>query len=97
MTSDALKELLRSDLPAEREKAIAYLVEALTAHEMRSRKKGYELLNEALKDALYQSCLHYGSLPGAFAEPTMAVVTRTIETWAERRTSPQMSAPDIAR
>lgn len=85
MTADELKTLLRSGQSEESKRAVDYLVTSLTSRDANIRRHGYELLDEALKDALYQSCLNYGSLLGGFTQPLMAVVTRTVEFWATQR------------
>lgn len=85
MTADELKTLLNSGRSEESEQAVEYLVTLLTSYDENVRRHGYELLDEALKNALYQSCLNYGSLAGGFTQPLMAVVTRTVEFWATQR------------
>ena len=85
MTADELKTLLRSDQSEESKRAVDYLVTSLTSRDANTRRHGYELLDEALKDALYQSCLNYGLLVGGFTQPLIAVVTRTVEFWATQR------------
>ena len=85
MTSDELKALLYSSRSQEAEHAIEYLVAALTDRDERARKHGYALLDGALKEALYQSCLNYGSLLGSFTQPLMTVMTRAVEAWAAQQ------------
>jgi hypothetical protein len=39
---------------------------------------------EGLKEALFCSCLNYGSLAGGFTDPLIEIVMRTVEFWAGR-------------
>ena len=85
MTADELKTLLHSGRLEDVEQAVEYLVMSLTSYDKTTRRDGYELLEEAFKEALYRSCLNYGSLTGSFTQPLMTVVTRTVEFWATNR------------
>lgn len=78
-----LKALLHSAREADREAAIQCLAELLTSRDSDVRRQGYELFEEGLKEALYQSCLNYGSLTGGFTHPLVTVVLRTVEAWAD--------------
>lgn len=55
---------------------------ALTFSDENIRYNGYEVLEKCFKEALYQSCLNYGSSAGGFTQSLMSVVTRTVELWA---------------
>ncbi len=85
MTADKLKTLLNSGRAEEIEQAVEYLVRLLTSRDEETRHRGYELFEEGVKEALYRSCLNYGSLAGGFTRPLMTVVTRTVEFWATQR------------
>ncbi len=82
MTANELKSLLHSDRAEEVEQAVEYLVTSLTSGDEKIRRHGYELLEDGFKEALYRSCLNYGSLAGGFTQPLMTVVMRTVEFWA---------------
>ncbi len=82
MTADELKTLLYSDKSEENQQAIEYLVKLLTSFDEKTRQDGYHILEETFKEALYRSCLNYGSLAGGFTQPLMTAVTRTVEYWA---------------
>lgn len=85
MISQKLTALLEPGHAEASEQAIDYLVAALTAGDEATRKQGYEMLDEALKEALYRSCLDYGSLAGGFTRPLLTVMMRTVEAWAARQ------------
>ena len=87
MTTDELKTLLNSGRPEKIDEAIECLVTLLTSRDGPTRHRGYELFEEGLKEALYRSCLDYGSLAGGFTQPLMAVITRTVEFWATQHPS----------
>lgn len=84
MTADELKTLLYSGRTEEIERAIEHLVTSLTSQDDGIRRAGYDALEESFKEALYRSCLNYGSLAGGFTRPLMTAVTRTVETWANQ-------------
>lgn len=82
MTKDELQALVRSDRPDLRERAVAHLASLLTSRDEETRRHGYELFREGLADALFCSCLNYGSLAGGFTNPLVDIVTRAVEFWA---------------
>ena len=82
MTKDELQALVRSDRPDLRERAVAHLADLLTSRDEETRRHGYELFREGLANALFCSCLDYGSLAGGFTNPLVEIVTRTVEFWA---------------
>lgn len=84
MTADELKTLLYSERSEKIEQAIQYLVTLLTSSDEDIRRAGYDALEESFKEALYRSCLNYGSLAGGFTRSLMTAVTRTVETWAKQ-------------
>lgn len=85
MTADEVKTLLHSGRSEESEQAVEYLGSLLTSQKEKTRRHGYEMLEECFKEALYRSCLNYGLLAGGFTQPLMTVVTRAIEFWATQR------------
>jgi hypothetical protein len=82
MTRDELKALVRSERSDQREQAVAHLAGLLTSRDEETRHHGYELFREGLADALFCSCLNYGSLAEGFTNPMVEIVTRAIESWA---------------
>ncbi len=84
MTADELKTLLYSGRAEEIEHAIEHLVTLLTSLDEDARQIGYDALEESFKEALYRSCLNYGSLAGGFTQPLMTAVTRSVETWVKQ-------------
>ena len=82
MAKDELQALVRSDRPDLRERAVAHLASLLTSREEGRRRHGYELFREGIADALFCSCLDYGSLAGGFTNPLVEIVTHTVEFWA---------------
>lgn len=82
MTRDELKALVHPDQAEEREQAVGFLVGLLTSTDQKERLRGYELFREGLSEALYCSCLNYGSLAGGFTDPLLDIVTRAVEFWA---------------
>lgn len=82
LTRERLQVLVRSEKPEEREEAITHVVSLLISPDAHSRRCGYELFKEAVSEALFRSCLDYGSLAGGFTEPLVEIVTRTVECWA---------------
>ena len=82
MTKEELKALTGVDRPDEREQAIGYLVSLLTSRDAEVRRRGYELFEEGLNEALFCSCLSYGSLTGGFTAPLVEIVARAVEAWA---------------
>jgi hypothetical protein len=82
ITRDELKALVRSDHADEREQAIGFLVDLLTSADEDTRRRGYEFFEEGLKEALFCSCLNYGSLAGGFTDPLVDIVVRAVEFWA---------------
>lgn len=82
MTKGELNALFQSEDAAGREQAICYIVGLLTSADMAERRQGYELFGEGVADALFRSCLNYGSLAGGFIDPLVAIVMRAVETWA---------------
>jgi hypothetical protein len=92
MTKDELRALVCSEQPAEREEAVRFLVALLTATDDDARCRGYEFFREGLSEALFHSCLNYGSLAGGFTDPLVDTVTRAIEFWAAGRKTQQASA-----
>jgi hypothetical protein len=82
MTKDELKILVRSERSDQKERAVAHLAGLLTSRDEETRRQGYELFREGLADALFCSCLDYGSLAGGFTNPLVEIVTRAIESWA---------------
>ena len=82
LTKDELQALVRSDQPDLRERAVARLVSLLTSHDEATRRHGYELFREGIADALFCSCLDYGSLASGFTDPLVDIVTRAVEFWA---------------
>jgi hypothetical protein len=85
MTKSELDALFQSDDAARREEAIGYVVGLLTSMDAAERRHGYELFGEGVADALFRSCLNYGSLTGGFTDPLVAIVKRTVEAWAASR------------
>lgn len=85
MTRDELKALVRSDQSEEREQAVGFLVSLLTSGEEDTRRRGYEFFKEGLNEALFCSCLNYGSLAGGFTDPLVDIVMRAVEFWAISR------------
>jgi hypothetical protein len=82
MTKDELKTLVSSERSDQRERAVAHLASLLTSRDEETRHHGYELFREGLADALFCSCLDYGSLAGGFTDPLVDIVTRAVEFWA---------------
>lgn len=60
MTRDELKALVHSERSDQRARAVAHL--ASLPRDEETRRHGYELFREGLADALFCSCLDYGSL-----------------------------------
>ena len=85
ITKGELNALFQSEDTARREEAIGYIVGLLTSADTAERRHGYELFGEGVADGLFCSCLDYGSLTGGFADPLVAIVMRTVETWAAYR------------
>jgi hypothetical protein len=83
MTAGEMKALFESGTPESGAKAVEYLVGLLTSHDRNERTHGYELFKEAIGDALFCSCLNYGSLVGGFTHPLQEVLVKAIERWAE--------------
>jgi hypothetical protein len=82
ITQDELKALVRSDNSDDREQAVGFLVDLLTSTDEDTRRRGYESSEEGLKEALFCSCLNYGSLTGGFTDPLVDIVVRAVEFWA---------------
>ena len=47
-----------------------------------TRGRGYEFFKEGLSEALFCSCLNYGSLTGRLTDPLVDIVVRAVEFWA---------------
>lgn len=82
--AEQLKNMLSLDRPKEKEQAIAYLVGLLTSEDRMDRNHGYQLFHEGIDEALFCSCLDYGSLVGSSTNPLLEVLARAIELWAAR-------------
>ena len=89
ITTDELRALAQSEESAEREEAIGFLVRLLTSPDEAARRRGYEFFKEGLGEALFRSCLNYGSLAGGFTDPLVEIVMRTVEFWAASREVPE--------
>ena len=96
MARSELKDLIRSDRSAERDEAVGCLVSLLTASDEPTRRRGYELFKQGMGEALFCSCLNYGSLTGGFTDPLIDVVTRVVEFWAtaDRIDGPRAHRPE---
>jgi|GEM_PF-3422744 len=86
--AERLMGLLRSDLPEEKEQAITCLVGLLTSEDKMDRNRGYRLFHEGVDEALFCSCLDYGSLVGGSTHPLFEALSRAVELWAARASSP---------
>jgi hypothetical protein len=84
VSMEQLKVLLESDRPEETEQAVAHLVRLLTSDDKDDRDRGYHLFRQGLEQALFRSCLNYGSLVRSFTHPLVNVLARTTESWASR-------------
>ncbi len=96
--AEQLKNLLNSDRPKDKEQAIACLVGFLTSEDRMDRDHGYQLFHEGIDEALFCSCLDYGSLVGGSTNPLLEALSRAVELWAARvLTSPKrlQSANDL--
>lgn len=80
-----LKALFETGLPEDSAKAIDHLVALLTSYDRNERIRGYELFGKAVNDALFCSCLNYGSLVEGFTHPLQEVMGKAIESWAGKR------------
>lgn len=85
VTADELKSLITSTATADHERAVDCLVQLLTSPLPEERKRGCELFEEGLSEALFRSCLNYGALVRGVTHPLAEVMTRTIEGWAAAR------------
>ena len=85
ITAAELKALFETGLPEDSAKAIEQLVDLLTSHDRSDRAHGYEMFETSVNDALFCSCLNYGSLVGGFTHPLREVMAKAIEFWAETR------------
>lgn len=85
ITTAELKALFETGFPKDSAKAIERLVDLLTSHDRNDRTRGYEMFETAVNDALFCSCLNYGSLVGGFTHPLREVMAKAIESWAERQ------------
>jgi hypothetical protein len=79
---EELDALVRSEKPEEREAAIAHVVHLLTSADPDTRRQGYALFEEGISEALFCSCLNYGSLASGFTEPLVDILVRAVEFWA---------------
>ncbi len=85
LTAEVLKELITSAAVSDRERAVDGLVELLTSSVPEERRRGCELFQEGLGEALYRSCLNYRALVGGVQHPLTDVLARTVERWASIR------------
>ncbi len=85
LTSEALKALIASTAASDREQAVDGLVQLLTSPRSEERKRGCELFQEGLGEALFRSCLNYSALVGGVQHPLVDVLKRTVERWAAMR------------
>ncbi len=80
-----LKSLIASTAAEDHERAVDGLVQLLTSPLPEERKRGCELFEEGLGEALFRSCLDYGALVRGVTHPLAEVMTRTVERWAAAR------------
>ena len=89
VSAGKLNILLRSDRPEEKEQAVAQLVDLLTSEDSEDHNRAYRLFQEGIDEALFCSCLNYGSLVHSFTHPLLDVLARAIERWAGRPERPR--------
>lgn len=85
LTADELKSLIDSGTEADKERLLDGLVQLLTSPLPEERRRGCELFEEGLGEALFRSCLNYGALVRGVTHPLAEVMTRTVEHWAAAR------------